>query len=719
MDSLEEQTRSAELRCSKPHYSPLHEDQDEIRLISIQQSNSNSSLVRCEVVTVSLAALTPEYQAFLSTSVPNTGSKRDIKSRWARLHVQKPEDTSEDIMDRHIPIKSNYRFTWGDYAALSYTWGDPTPTRQIVVNNQDVSVGQSLEIALRAISTRPDFQDGFMLWVDAICINQDDFEERGCQVGKMREIYGGAWTVIAWLGEEQDDSDEAFKLVQTLSEVDVDHGEQLAAKLLDHPEYLGFGCWVALRDLMSKPYWYRLWIIQELVLGSSSLVLRCGNHFITWTSFCQGIVILYDYLWTVKNNLLSYELCHLDITENKPRQWLTTSLHLVHQDLWALSHCEEQGRAHLPFDRLLNVANSANSRDARDKVYGLVGMMDPIIAKQIVPNYESPPAVIYASVAKTFIETYNNLEPLREGNPWSWYNTPSWTADWTWDGRLRHRNPQKNDLWGPFWTRKGPPEMIEPATPYRASGNTAPIISFSNNNLYLTCRGFIIDKIAALSARGDGYFDWDSTSISQPTHSTNAYGTPEGVAKALYTALILDRVADGRPAEARHSAILSLPSPFSSAVPQFRRLGWKWLAAQEGYYFRYSKWRRANQPFLLFGQPLDSYFSEEIPEGVEEYDYTEVYSCFDRTCKGRRFMTTEKRHLGWAPDNVFAGGERQCLVGDQVVGLFGCSTPLVVRERGEGLWLVVGEAYVQGMMEGESLEGLRGGAFEMRDFTFC
>lgn len=702
-------------------YSPLDEDLDEIRLINIFPPSGNSTLVRCNVEIVSLKDFTHEYQRFLSVSHSTARSKRDTMASWTHLHPPTTfgEILKPNLMDQHIPTKSNYRFTWGDYAALSYVWGDPSFTHQIIVNGQETRVGRNLEVALRALSTRPDFQDGFKLWVDAICIDQSNYEERGLQVNKMREIYGGAWTVIAWLGEEQDNSDAAIRLVQSLSDTNPEHGEQLAERLLGDPEYLGDGCWIALQDLMNRPYWYRLWIIQELVLGSSALVLRCGDSFIDWTDFCQGIGLLYDYLWTVKDSLLHYEIYKRNSLAHRPTVWLTTSLHLVHQDLWALSLCEEQGKSHLRFDRLLNVANSAKSMDARDKVYGLVGLMDPVIARQLVPNYETPPSVVYASVAKIFILTYDNLDPLREGNPWSHLDTPSWAADWTWNGRLRHRSPEKNDLWGPFWTRKGPAQMVEAATPYRASGDTSPEVSFSDNNLRLTCQGFIIDEVAGLSARGEGYFKWQESSIVQPDQDNNAYENAEGVAEALYHVLVADRVAGGAKASQRHAAILNLPSTFGTGLPHFEALGWKWLASQQSYYFRWEEWRSANKNFRLMGRPLDDYFSDQIPyDRASEYDYTEVYSCFDRTCKGRRFMTTTNGYLGWAPDNITGDDGAQTKRGDLIAIIFGCSTPLVIRPK-EGYFQVVGEAYVQGLMNGEALEFLKTGRYLVQDFTFC
>lgn len=714
------QLNLSNLRSLVLGYDPLVESQEEIRLLNVFKQDSDTDLVRCSLATVSLKANTAEYQDFLSRYVPVHQKKRETMETWTRRHnpSTSTQTTDANYMINYIPSKENYRFTWGDYAALSYVWGEPGLTHQIIVNDQVVRVGRNLEIALRALSAWSDFEDGFRVWVDAICINQDDFEERGRQVNKMRDIYGGAWRVIAWLGEERDNSDQALTLVQTLADLKPEFGEELAERLAEDPELLGRGSWTALHDLMNRPYWYRLWIIQELVLGSSALVLRCGDSFMDWTSFCRGIGFLFDYLWTVKDELLFYELEKSDPSRTRGRQWLTTSLHLVHTDLWSLSHYEEQGRAHLRFDRLLNVANSAQSRDPRDKIYGLVGLMDPTIAVQILPNYHSSLAMVHAAVAKLFILTYGNLEPLREGNPWSYTNTPSWAADWGWNGRLRHKSPEKNDLMGPFWTKKGIPKFVEAAQPYRASGDTAPEISFSNNDLHLTCRGFIVDRIAGLSARGKGYFGWEETSIIQPERMNNMYSTIKGVSEALYRTLVADRVAGGIKASERHAAILNLPSTFSHGWRQFQKFGWSCLASQEGYYFRWELWREANQNFNLMGRPLHSYFSDKIPDDASEYDYTEVYACFDRTCKGRRFMTTERGYMGWAPDNILGSDEAQTKKGDLIAILFGCSTPLVIRPLGD-CFQVVGEAYVQRLMDGEALQLLDTKRFFVENFTFC
>jgi len=182
-----------------------------------------------------------------------------------------------------------------------------------------MKVTRNLEEALRVFRDGLEFQSNFALWADAICINQNDFEERGRQVRKMSEIYGKAWRVIAWLGNEEYQSDKAIQLVQKLCQF---HETQrmsfdLALRLTEEPGYLGDGCWNALMQLMERPYWYRLWIIQEIVMGASSMLIRCGTSSIDWNSFCSGIEILQEDLWLVKNKLLERDVANSGETWRK------------------------------------------------------------------------------------------------------------------------------------------------------------------------------------------------------------------------------------------------------------------------------------------------------------------------------------------------------------------------------------------------------------------
>lgn len=103
---------------------------------------------------------------------------------------------------------------------------------------------------------------------------------------------------------------------------------------------------------------------------------------------------------------------------------------------------------------------------------------------------------------------------------------------------------------------------------------------------------------------------------------------------------------------------------------------------------------------------------------ASELDYSEVYSCFDRASQKRRFMVTKNGYMGWAPDNIYGKANQQTKKGDLIVILFGCSTPIVIRPRGSR-FQVIGEAYVQGFMDGEALGLKESGGWQRQRFTFC
>jgi hypothetical protein len=254
--------------------------------------------------------------------------------------------------------------------------------------------------------------------------------------------------------------------------------------------------------------------------------------------------------------------------------------------------------------------------------------------------------------------------------------------------------------------------------PYCASGDTRHDTSFSSDGALLSCSGFVVDSISGLSARGEGYFSWSKRSIVQPESWVSVYGDSTATAEALYRTLVMDRVANGGKASDRHRAILSLPSTFAVAGKQFVDRGWAWLASQEGYYFRWEMFREVNAYFRLGDDRLDDFFTDEIPPDASEFDFSEVYSCFDRSSQKRRFITTMNGYMGWAPDNIFGTDGEQTRKGDLIAILFGCSTPIVIRPLGS-YFLVIGEAYVHGLMDGEALEWLESSKHTSRSFRFC
>ena len=96
------------------------------------------------------------------------------------------------------------------YDALSYVWGNPNETVDIVVNEHVLGVTKNLHAALVQLR---DHSLERIIWIDALCIDQDNDEEKMQQIHFMARIYGQANRVIVWLGNAEDDSDRALEAI--------------------------------------------------------------------------------------------------------------------------------------------------------------------------------------------------------------------------------------------------------------------------------------------------------------------------------------------------------------------------------------------------------------------------------------------------------------------------------------------------------------------------
>ena len=115
------------------------------------------------------------------------------------LHVHKAEDDDAPV-EACIQVRS--LDDWPSHHALSYCWGEDTYVRRIYINSAPYTTTQTVETALKRIRCIQERKE-FLIWVDAICIDQSDDVERGSQVEIMRTIYGRASKVYVYLGEHE------------------------------------------------------------------------------------------------------------------------------------------------------------------------------------------------------------------------------------------------------------------------------------------------------------------------------------------------------------------------------------------------------------------------------------------------------------------------------------------------------------------------------------
>ena|SRR5271155_1020191 len=155
----------------------------------------------------------------------------------------------------------------------------------VEINGNHVKVTEGLGAALGALA---EAHESPWIWIDALCINQVDLEERNAQVSVMGRIYAGAYGVLAWLGPINDSSDRLFDRLQRrcrkcsdrlLHSVDpwnrsLNRGELRSEATGHNPEPSLFSMLV---DLAHKPYWRRAWIRQELHFARR-VTLLCGDR---------------------------------------------------------------------------------------------------------------------------------------------------------------------------------------------------------------------------------------------------------------------------------------------------------------------------------------------------------------------------------------------------------------------------------------------------------
>ena len=179
------------------------------------------------------------------------------------------------------------------YEALSWTWDSAGPTNKIKVNKEidgedvafDLSISSNLYSALRALRYK---KKSRVLWVDAICINQDKDQpnERNHQIPMMPSIYGDAEQVCVWLGDSTKESDQAIDFIEKIMK-DIWKLDQLCD---DRREAHN---WAVLLELIMRPWFSRRWIVQEIALAEKGLIY-CGRRTISWRTFSDAVSLFVE-----------------------------------------------------------------------------------------------------------------------------------------------------------------------------------------------------------------------------------------------------------------------------------------------------------------------------------------------------------------------------------------------------------------------------------------
>jgi hypothetical protein len=580
-----------------------------------------------------------------------------------------------------------------DYEALSYVWGDdPAPVDRVSFQRGGLDIGRNLSNALRQLRGN---QTSRVLWIDAICINQDDIHERSAQVRLMYYIYNRAKQVIIFLGEPSPpppywDVKAAFHLAEKLTVFERTSPDLDLRKIsLTRRKYetlrLGFpginsSKYRALRAFFTRPWFGRMWVVQEAACAQRS-ILVCGGHQMVFAEFMHGTE------YGLRSGLFlpaHIRKIVLPVHSEAPRGHLSSAI-----AMYRLSLLGPQDRGYpLPTVEdstpvsllpLLRRFHGSHAGDPRDKLYALLGLasLGPMESfRSLIEDLNMKPDYsldfkhkdLYQTLAKGILTSTGSMDIL---------SIPSTQDDWP--------------SWVPDWSTTTPEtEALSYAAPlsYHSSKSSIAAPTFDGNTLIL--QGQFIDRITQIV---------DRTTPANPL--SRAYGAAAG-SKARSFADILAlfsycmvQVIDWESLE---------PTAYPTGAPYldvYQDILFTARSQYEAQWYGVSRRdNRGTERHAKLRRLYEFCRNKAALRGLCFFVLAAVFGSlgfrdFDaEILQSKTFARTSMGYLVLAPVKT--------RVGDSVAVFRGGKTPLIVGMDGPDAPLRIrGDCYVPGMMEGE------------------
>ncbi|KAI1391879.1 HET-domain-containing protein [Hypoxylon trugodes] len=545
------------------------------------------------------------------------GHNQSIKSADAggdiwewRLFESRKESVRRSFHGREFYIENpvlgfdcnRIEYTQESYDALSYTWGDLQKTNEITVDGKSLGITKNLDVALTRLRSPTELR---RLWIDAICIDQENIQERNHQVHMMKRIFSSASSVVVWLGEA---TGSVFSTLEMILRCNWSRGKK---NLFNYPEESLRG----LCELFARPWWKRIWIVQEVV-AARELVVLLGTTIFPWVmleNLCRAIQLA---------EFLIHPLASM-------------VRDCGYQKFTVLEHFRRNRS--MPLVRLVQCTQDYQATDSRDKLYALLGMASDISPDEIIPDYTKPVQEVFLDLVEFMATNHRNLDIISSGRlSISGSSVPSWLPDWRGLNTLRPLNSE--EVGGHF---------------HRASGRTDAVVDLAEYPSILTAEGWVVDTI-----------DFFDDAVAQTHIDISTIQRWERLAAER-----VDRIT--------------------------MSLFWKIIIMDKDH--------TGNLAMASFGRAFDPFIKGP---GKARSKFVQHYSdAVTRAVTGRRFFITRRGRMGLGPPEIQEN--------DQVTIFKGCHVPLILREM-EDHMVVVGEAYVSAMMNGELGSDLSEGRYNLR-----
>ncbi|KAI4237629.1 MAG: hypothetical protein LQ349_001719 [Xanthoria aureola] len=310
------------------------------------------------------------------------------------------------------------------FQALSYAWGS-----DVECLNIHVVAGRGVQgVRSAALSVTRNLFEGLkhlrqtrrstVLWIDQICVDQKNLEERGEQVLRMPDIYSLAQGVTVWLGPEEDNSNVAMEILNDvgqdlavdwgLQEYEVNPYSSLYSRGLD----LSPQQWLSIMNLLSRSWFDRLWVVQEVCLARKWVRMVCGFKVIPFVTFGNAVV----YLGSLNKGI------------NATKRETIVGIRRLFQT-------KSQGGNRLDF--VLRDTRHCECKDKKDRVYAVLSLLPEREKLGILPDYTISAPDVFENLIVQQLKSFKTLRLLgycliKNRS----MDIPSWVPDWSIDPKM-------------------------------------------------------------------------------------------------------------------------------------------------------------------------------------------------------------------------------------------------------------------------------------------
>lgn len=535
-----------------------------------------------------------------------------------------------------------------EYDALSYVWGNPTDLVSVECNGHGLSITRNLDAALRRIRHT---LDSCILWVDAICIKQTSLEERSHHVGFMDRVYRRAKRVLVHLGDDKHGPADVVALIQQHQKRAAEYQSlaQMPQLTTDDP-VMNDRKWVSLAKLSRLPWFTRAWVLQEVGVARTPVVLY-GEHEFEYRALAQLL------RWILR--------CAPGLQSRYEMQLWT-----IHTDweAWTDDWRSNSGDERYTLLDFLQQARSLKCSVLHDHLYAFQG--HPLARRSagsepfVRPNYKLPIENVYEETSQYLLQTLkvplDALSAVEHDDETIADALPSWMIRWHFELTYCSLG---------YW-----PGAYYKATP---TDTNERIYMIEGKGLQL--QGNVFDTVAEAFPISIT-FDED---VQKPDQlKKKIHESEERKADALdkiWTAYMgrQDACNIGKAVDHFSLTLVAGLTNYERAeddTPRHRRN------------FK-AYWR-------LRGYDVDA-LVDEIEEELAEHtgDPDKFWTDMSLGCAGRSFFMTEKGRIGVGPWVTKRG--------DLCTLLHGARVPFILRARSANSYRLVGESYIHGIMLGE------------------